>query len=275
MSEVYDLFFELSNEERITILTELEREPQKLTQLSTKLELSNQEISRQLNRLFKINLIQKDVDGLHHLTPFASSALNLMSSYAFLTKNREYFTTHTPLRIPQDHLMSIGFLVETKFSDDVLMNFYYLEKMMQEAEDYIWLMTDQILTSLLPLAQKKRAEGVVFKQIVWDNINLPPTFYDWFSDKRELFQQQTPEKATRKFTKNLGIIIAMSEKEVSQIFFPDIEGRFDYKGFRSQSKNALDWGKKIFLDYWDKATTKIPDHIVEGLGTARARACRV
>ncbi len=63
MERLCSLFFELSNEDRLSILLKLMDEPMKLTHLSRELGLTVQESSRQLARLTGIDLVTKDPDG--------------------------------------------------------------------------------------------------------------------------------------------------------------------------------------------------------------------
>jgi len=46
-----------------------------------------------------------------------------------------------------------------------------------------------------------------------------------------------------------GLIIYMSEKELALLCFPDAEGRFDYMGFTSTDREALNWCRDVFLHY--------------------------
>ena len=89
------LLFELSSIDRLDILMLLKKNPLKLSHISNKLDFTVQETSRNVTRLSEAGLTRKDADGGFHLTPYGEEALNLLSGFKFLYKNREYFMTHT------------------------------------------------------------------------------------------------------------------------------------------------------------------------------------
>ena len=122
MSHKLDLFFELSNEDRLRILTTLQNEPLKLTQLSNKLDLPNQEVSRHLARLVTLDLCYRDGEGSYRLTPYAEHAIKLTSGYEFISKNRTYFKTHTAMGLPIQFQLRIGELIKCMPISDVMTN---------------------------------------------------------------------------------------------------------------------------------------------------------
>ncbi len=89
MENVCNLFFELSNEDRLRIMTELEKEPLKLTHISKKLDLTSSETHRQLSRLLETKLVVKDVEGFFSLTPFGEQVLQWIPGFTFISENSE------------------------------------------------------------------------------------------------------------------------------------------------------------------------------------------
>lgn len=63
MERLCDVTFELSNEDRLRILQELEGEAMIVTGLSNRLGLTNQEVSRHLSRLGDVRLTTTAPDG--------------------------------------------------------------------------------------------------------------------------------------------------------------------------------------------------------------------
>jgi predicted transcriptional regulator len=74
MERLCSLFFELSNETRLSIILKLMDEPMTLTLIARELDLSVQECSRQLARLNEIDLVAKDPDGFFVLQPYGRRA---------------------------------------------------------------------------------------------------------------------------------------------------------------------------------------------------------
>ena len=112
MEKLCNLLFELSNEDRLTMLTLLKEEPMKLTQLSQRLAYTPPEASRNVSRLSEAKLIERDHDGVYHISPLGEGAMRLLDGYHFLSKHSEYFSTHTLRDIPCEFVDRIGAFVK-------------------------------------------------------------------------------------------------------------------------------------------------------------------
>jgi predicted transcriptional regulator len=92
MEKLYNLLFELSNEDRLMILLQLKEKPAKIANLSRKLNFTVQETSRNISRLNEANLIKRRGDGSFQLTAYGENTLNLLPGFEFLSKHVDYFT---------------------------------------------------------------------------------------------------------------------------------------------------------------------------------------
>ena len=259
MESLYELFFELSNETRLELMRQVSQEPQRLTDLSRTLDLPPQEISRQLSRLDKILIVWKDVDGLYHLTPYGHHILELLPGYIFLTRYKDYFRDHTIEGIPAGFKTRIGELEDSMLVDDVMMSFHYVEEAIRNSEEYIWIMSDQILLSTMPLLQERLEKGVFFRLIVPKDIKIAAPVRDYFTKSGE---GHLPEdKTSSRFTDEMGAVLIVSEKELAIAAFPSVDGDFDYKGFRSTEENCVKWGRDLFETIWGRSTVRVPEQI--------------
>ena len=109
MEKFYDLLFEISNDYRHEILLILIDKPLRVTDISKKLDLTSQEISRHVARLGEAGLTIKDVDGYHHVSHYGMLVLSLLEELEFASLNREYFMEHTLSDIPQEYVKRIGY----------------------------------------------------------------------------------------------------------------------------------------------------------------------
>ncbi len=261
MESIYDLFFELSNETRLGLMRQLSLEPQRLTVLSNKLDLPAQEISRQLSRLDKISITSKDVDGLYHLTPYGRHLLSLLPGYMFLTENREYFKQHTMTDVPDKFQQRIGDLEGSTFVDDVMMSFHFVEEVIRKSEEFIWIMSDQVLISTIPLLKERIDKGVYFRLILPSDMVVAKPLQEYFMSGG--MRIPPSEKARTRYADNMGIVIIVSEKELALAAFKSLEGDFDYKGFRSKTEKCAQWGREVFEYIWERSTDKIPEQILD------------
>ena len=260
MKNFNSLLFELSSTDRLDILFLLKKTPLRLSHISSKLNFTVQETSRNITRLSKTKLILKDVNGSFHLTSYGEEVLNLLSGYRFLFENRQYLGTHTLVKLPKIFRASLGLLDGCYFIKDVMTAFYNVEKMIGNAKEFVWILTDQVLASTISYLTKAIERGVKFRLLM-------PRDYVPSGDVRELVNNPIFEKASRtgklenRFLETIDVFLCLSENEVAAMAFPRLKGGFDYTGFRAKNEAVMEWSKTIFTYYWNKAITQIPEQL--------------
>jgi len=254
------LLFELSSTDRLEILNLLKKTPLKLSHISNELDFTVQETSRNIARLSEAKLIIKDNDGLFHLTPYGKETINLLSGFRFLFSNKDYFATHTLDKVPEIFRASLGVLDNCEFVGDVMVSFHNVEKMISEATEFVWILTDQILSSTIPYLIQAIESGTEFRLIM-------PRTYNPTADIRKLVDNPVFERASRsrklenRFVGAIDLFLCLSEKQVSALAFPTLKDRFDYIGFRSKSESVVEWSKNVFTYYWNKAKPMVPEQL--------------
>ncbi len=247
-----ELLFELSNEDRLSILRELRKNPMKLSHLSERFGFTVPETARNISRLSEASLIIRDADGSYRLTPFGEEALQLLPGFEFLSKNKSYFTTHTLSALPREFVVSLGALEKYKPISELTTILHNVEKAMSEAEEYFWFMSDQLLASGLPIAVEAVKRGVAFKKLLPRNVNIPDDVLAMANNP--VFEIAAREKKFEsRYLDRVDVAIFLSEKEVAAICFPETQGRLDYLGFTTKDELAHKWSKSLFSYYWDKA----------------------
>lgn len=258
MGNVCSLFFELSNEDRLSIMLELEKKPLKLTHISKKLDLTSSESHRQLSRLLETKLVMKDVEGLFSLTPFGKQSLKWIPSYSFISDNREYFQSHTLSDLPHNLLSRLGDLASCLLSTDALISVSNIEMIIREAEEYIHIIHDQFLLSAYPLASEAVKRGVHIKTI--DPVVYRPSLQIKGEvrekDKKTLSHALGDGRLLNRKMEQFDVFLWMSEKEIAILSFPTLDGKFDYLGFTSKDNRAIKWCNDLFMYYWERAEQK-------------------
>jgi len=258
MESLYDLFFELSIEDRLRILLQLDKEAMNVTQLSKELGLKAQECSRHVTRLGKVGLTQKDVDGLHRLTSYGELVLKLLPGYKFISKHRDYFRSHSLATLPHEFVGRVGELTNSRYTNDVMVAISNIEAMMREAEEYIWIIHDQFLMSAYPLASEAVERGVKFRTIDPKVYRPPLELRGEVSaeDEQVLSRALTTGLIKMGMLERFDIYLWMSEKEVAVVAFPTLDGKFDYLGFTSTDERAHKWCSDLFEFYWGRTEPK-------------------
>ena len=234
------LLFELSSSERMNVLFELQNQGLKLSYVSKRLDMTVTEASRHLQRLSDEKLITKGVEGSYELTPFGTLTLSMLSGFSFISDHRQYFLEHDVSHLPSEFISRLGELSASSLgSRDIMTGFRLAELMLQEAKEYIWILSDQILPSGVPIIGEKMKSGFEFRFIFPENLVPPPGV------------KQVPGTQRRTLPKVFEIIL-MTDKE-AWFGLPDIHGRIDYVLFLSKDSRFHTWCKDLFQYRWEQA----------------------
>ncbi|MFX1476255.1 MAG: ArsR family transcriptional regulator [Promethearchaeota archaeon] len=257
MKNFCSLLFELSHEDRLRILHKLVKERMNVTSLSKALNLTTQETSRHLSRLSEVDLIQKDAKGLNHVTEYGELVLKQLDGLRFISRYADYFRSRSLTHLPREFISRIGDLSSSKPVNEVAVTFANIEKMAQEAKEFILTITDQYLISKSTLANFTEAykRGVTVKNI---------ESLDWVALSQHIALYTSEDIDVRNRARSNGILLErfgeridlslyVSEKEVAVISFPTHDGRFDYLGFASKDERTRKWCVDAFRYYWSRA----------------------
>lgn len=258
MEDLTDLMFEISNEDRLRILIQLDEETMNITGLSRRLGITTQEASRHLSRLSDVGLTQKEADGLHHTTNYGRLVLRQLRGLEFTSGRRDYFMTHSLESLPEEFVCRIGEIKDTTFIDDVMVAFYSIEKVIREAEEYLRIISDQYPVSSIPLFTDAFRRDVKVETIDAADWVPPQRLKDAIQaeDVEAVLQARSKKVMLERVLERLDVFLWMSEKEVAALAFPNLEGRFDYLGFTGLDPRFHRWCSDLFQHYWSRAEIK-------------------
>ena len=252
-----NIFFELSNEDRLEILFKLQEEHMKVTMLSRELEITTQECSRHIARLSEAKLVEKDPDGFFNLTQYGRASLKLIPSWRFISEHRDYFNTHSLEKIPSEFVCRIGELRKSEPTENVMVTFHIVESLIKNAEEYVWLMHDQYLLNTLPLLRERLENGVTVRtfepQTMEPKRILDPMRPHYIDEDDEIFFMKVWEsgQVSTRFSDDIEAFLYVSEKE-AVIAFPLSDGSFDYLGFYSKDPSMRRFCRDLFDSCWEK-----------------------
>jgi predicted transcriptional regulator len=258
MDTFYNVLFEISNEDRHRILLQLDKESMNVTQLSKKLDLTLTETSRHLSRIVKVGIVSKEADGKYQIKPFGRLFLNLLQGVEFISKHRDYFNSHSLARLPQEFKYQIGNLSNSSKSNDVMVVLYKIEKLIEEAEEYVWEITHEYPGNTYQLETEAYGRGIHLKCIQPESWVPSPQLEAAVrpEDREAISKAWINGLLEVKTLKQLDIFLYMSEKEVAIVGFPNIKGQFDYLGFSSKDQKAHKWCLDLCNYYWENAKPK-------------------
>jgi predicted transcriptional regulator len=255
MERLCSLFFELSNEDRLSIILKLMDEPMRLTHIAKELDLTVQECSRQLSRLTGIDLVTKDPDGFFVLQPYGRHAFRLFPGFQFLTEHVEYFNKHTLTGLPEKFMGRIGELRGCEPLTALMGTFAKIEKVVKEAEEFYLYMSDQNLvpSHLYKAGQEALDRGVQYRCIEPVGYQPPKdVLVNVPTEVKEAFDVHRADgNIVDRALEKVDVTLYMNEKEVAILAFPTQTGEFDYLGFSSSDPKVMEWCKDLHTYYWD------------------------
>nr|MDQ3853874.1 hypothetical protein [Thermoproteota archaeon] len=245
MEHLAELLFILASIDRLTLLSEIAIENRRLSRLTTTLSATPQETSKHLTRLRDAKLIEKDSDGVFSLTAFGKIIVNLLPSIRFLAQNREYFLSHDISSLPLEFIERLGELQEGQYGEKVGSILVHIQQVVQDAEEYIWLMADHPLGGQEYVTRSRKLEST--SSVTWRVIIPADSNIDWTELRRtvgthkgrigyHLIEDPVDIKAG----------MALNEK-IAGLTFPNTIGKLDFNsGFRSNNPVFRKWCQDLF-----------------------------
>ncbi len=232
------LFFELASENRLGILNELQMHTHKLQEISHILDVTATEALRQVQRLCDAELIKKQSDGTYTTTQFGRLVMQLSSPLEFISKHKQYFSTHDIMCLPYQFINRIGELSHSTLVMATIENLNRGQRLFTKAEQYAWGLAEGIIPEPMgPIMDEKQHQGLDIKMLVPNTFPIPA---------------MTESNVEVRSLTDLPLTIALSDKG-ALVCFRFIEGRIDYAGFSGNDPTFMNWARDLFLYYWEKA----------------------
>ena len=231
------LFWELASPDRMAILRFLRTGKLRLTRIAEEVGVSVQEAHRDLSRLAKARLVAKDPQGYYTLTPLGEYVMTLLEPLEALLEHRDYYAAHDLTRIPKNLLYRIGQLKGAQQAPDTFTALSYVELLVKEAEEYLWIVTEQVLPSAARLMHGKNIQI----KLVIPRVKPPPSV--------------EPLKLTNleaRYIDQIAAALVINEKRAC-LALPRHNGEIDYRGLLIETPEGLEWCKDLFTYHWNKA----------------------
>jgi predicted transcriptional regulator len=238
MEALCDLLFEFSNEERLKILVELEKGPRSLTKIAKDLDFTSQGTSRNVARLVETSIIRRNPEGEYELTQYGGVSLKLLSSYEFLSRNRQYFLGHDVMVLPYQFINRLGELNVSSLQTDFITNYVLEGEMWRQAEEYSYSMGEQFNVSAHPIIPEKLKQGVEFRSILPETIVPPPSF-------------RPAAGVDRRLIPIVQVNITVTDKK-AMFGLSTLDGKIDNANFVSEDPKFRKWVLDLFNYNWDQ-----------------------
>ena len=216
------IFFELASEQRLSILFRLNKRSSKLAQLAKDLDVTMQEVHRNLNRLQDSGLIRKDANGQFSLTTFGTTILQQIPTMNFLSRNKEYFSDHYLGDIPMKFVHRIGALDNSEYIEGLVAVLERWKQIYNSARECIYGMLPQIPLELIEtLLAILKQRGIKFNYILSQQTVVPKKRTDLLKDAgfQDLLKKGLVE---RRMVDKMPVAVILNEKEAT-VMFPTLK----------------------------------------------------
>lgn len=236
------LFFELASESRLSILRELQKESLKMQEIARRLDVTATEIFRQLERLTAASLVQRQPDGTYAIAEYGELVLQISTSLDFISKYKQYFSTHAVMKLPRQFINRLNELSNTEFRSDYVENLNRGTQAYIEAKQYAWGIGEGTIPAFMTsVMNQKVQQGLEIKMIILKD-RLPPTEN----------MPPTPKNVELRGLSEVPVVAVLTEK-LAGVCFSQTSGKMDYAGFFGSDLTFHGWVKDLFLYYWEKA----------------------
>jgi predicted transcriptional regulator len=247
------LFFELGYHQRLNIFLRLANKTSKISTLSKELDLPMPEIHRNIIRLQNVKLVQKDKEGLFHLSSFGRTIFKQISSVNFLINHLEYFNVHDFGDLPDRFVQSIGTLDNCKFAKGLTNVLEIWKELIENANEYFYAIIPQFGGSLTELAFTKFIEkNVKLKMIIPANAIVTKKYLE-LKEKYDIDKLFSKKIFERRMVDNVKIAVLINEKQAS-IDLPFENGETDFNNlFYSNDPLFHEWCNDYFYYSWNNS----------------------
>jgi predicted transcriptional regulator len=223
----------------------------KLSDISRRLDFTVTEASRHLQRLDGAKLVIKGADGLYGLTPYGELALSQLAGLGFVEKYRDYFLEYDVSCFPYEFIGRLGELAEGKIMADTFRTLEETERVLKEAKEVVWVLSDMNFT-LLARAVLDKMNAPFDLKIILPEGGFPP-------DSKAVIQSTLPGVQERVLPK-VEIRLVVTEKHAG--FSLHLRSnKSSYRAFHGDDPKFHKWCKDLYFYYWEKAKAVTPKFV--------------
>ena len=244
-------FIELASSQRLSILFKLSLRNNKISNLAKDLNVTIQEIHRNINRLVDAGLVHKGAEGIFSLTTFGRTIIKQISTFHFLSRNKDYFSDHTLGDLSIKFIQRIGALNNCDYISGVVAVIELWKQLYNESNEYIYGLLPQIPLELIETALSRVKErSLKFRYILPQKAIVPKKRTDLLrsSGFYELLKAGLVE---RKMIDVIQVAVVLNEKQ-STVMFKNSKGQIDMNSIFFSKDTSTDNGlfHEWCLDYF-------------------------
>jgi predicted transcriptional regulator len=251
-----ELFMQLASETRLSILASVHKKPAKLSSLSRDLNITVQDVYRNLNRLMEEGLVRR-LDGVFYLTEYGIVVMKHIDGFLVMKKHREFFKEHRIAGvIPDKFLQRIGSLQNCKVVNTVTAVLQKLKEVESSAAKSLKLMVSQAWPEEGEIMIDKAGSGVEISVIVGHNTIFPKNVAENIAPRVEKLASKGTIKG--KMVEQLNMDIYIADNARAAVMFPNAKGEVDMNTmFVGEDPIFCEWCSDYFDYIWQRSSKPV------------------
>lgn len=244
-----ELFMELASETRFSILASLSKKPAKLSSLSRELDITVQDVHRNLNRLAQEGLVKRS-DGAFYLTEYGRVVMKQVSGLLVMKKHRELFEDHCLTDVlPDKFLQRIGALKDCKTVDSATAVFQSLKKLQSSSTRSLKIIVSQAWPEEGEILIDRANHEVKVFALVGHNTIFPRNVVENIMPRiDELISKRIFE---RRMVEQVSVALFIADDREAAIAFPNAKGEVDMNTmFVGEGTVFCEWCSDYFDHMW-------------------------
>ena len=248
-------FLELASEQRMSILINLNEKKLNIAKLAEILDSTRPEIHRNVNRLVKGGIIEKQSDGNYALTIFGQSILIQIPLLSFISDNKQYFSNHTFGNMEHKFIQRLGVLNGVKQIKGFVKVLEKWKTIHENADKYIYNILSEVpySTDIIDTISLQLERGVHIRSIFAEKAAIPESRNTVFQ-KKDFQKYIVKELLERRIMKDVSIVVLVTDKE-GAVIFSNLQNEPDLSiMFTSTDSKFQDWCLDYFEWCWKNST---------------------
>ena len=234
------VFYELASDSRLGILRELQKKNYKMQELARKLDLTDTEAFRQMQRLSEALLIQRQPDGAYQITQYGKLLMQFSRAFEFAFKFRQCLLTRDIWRLPTQFINRLGELSGVTLNTDSLEMVNNVELLISSSKKCLWIIGEKPLGFLDTKIGERVKEGLTIR-LIFDETNRK--FFDKIPEIKGILEKRV--------IPIIPVTLVLNE-EFAGVNLLSIDNRADSAVFYGKDPAFLQWATDLFLYFWEK-----------------------
>jgi predicted transcriptional regulator len=251
-----ELFMQLASETRLSILASVHKRPAKLSTLSRDLNITVQDVYRNLNRLMEEGLVRRS-DGIFYLTEYGIVLMKQIDGFLVMKKHRDFFKEHSIAGVmPDKFVQRISALQNCKVVNSVTTVLQKLKELESSAAKSLKLMVSQAWPEEGEIMLDKAGRGVEISVIVGHNTIFPKNVAENIAPRVEKLASKGMIKGEMVEQVNFDVYIADNTR--AAVMFPNAKGEVDMNTmFVGEDPMFCEWCSDYFDYMWQRSSNPV------------------